>query len=90
MDKHKAGILDGFQIRELMKDAAFDETLSEVELSVWQSLLSLLTNILGNYQTAEFVKEIEELLMSFRQLRARISVKLHFLQSHLEYFLMKC
>ena len=38
MEKVKAGIFDGFQIRKLMKDPKFDAAVSEAELSAWQSL----------------------------------------------------
>ena len=79
MEKLKASIFDGPQIRQLVKDPMFDKTPREVELSVWQSLKSVVTNFLGNYQSAEYKKEIEELLKSFCQLGAQISVKLHFL-----------
>ena len=81
MEKLKAGIFDGPQIRELMKD-------SKVELSTWQSLKSVVTNTLGNHWNAEYEKEIEELLKSFRQIGARTSVKLHFLG--LYYFPKNC
>ena len=36
MEKLKAGIFDGLQIKELMKDPMFNEALSEAELSAWQ------------------------------------------------------
>ena len=35
MEKLKASIFDGSQIRELIKDPMFDEALSEAELSTW-------------------------------------------------------
>ena len=66
----------------------FDESPSKVELFARQSLKSRVTNFQGNHQSAEYEKEIDELLKSFRQLRARMSVKLHFLQSH--YFPKNC
>ena len=65
-----------------MKDAMFNKALSKAEMSTRQSPKSLVTNFLGNHQSAGYEKEIEELLKSFRQLRARMSVKLHTLQSH--------
>ena len=76
MEKLKAGIFDSPQIRELMKDPIFDKAQSEAELSSLQSLKSVLTNFLGS---VEYEKEIEELLKSSRQLKAQMSVKLHFL-----------
>ena len=52
------------------------------ELTAWQSLKSVVKNFLRKHWSVEDEKEIEELLKSFRQLRAQMSVKLHFLQSH--------
>ena len=61
-----------------MKYPVFNEALSGVALSAWQSLKSVVTNYPENHRSAEYKKEIEELLKSFHQLRARMSVKLHF------------
>ena len=47
-EKLKAGIFDGPQIRELMKDSKFDDTPSAAELSAWKSLKSIIINFLGN------------------------------------------
>ena len=73
-----------------MKDPMFDEALSNAELSTWKLLKSVVTNFLRNHQSAEYEKEIEEPLKSFHQLGAQMSVKLHFLWSHLDYFLKNC
>ena len=54
MEKLKAGIFDGPQIRELMKDPMLGEALSEAELSAWQSLKSVVTNFLENHQIVEY------------------------------------
>ena len=85
MEKLKVDIFDGPQIRELMKDQMFDQALIEDELSARQSLKSIITNILGNQENAEYEKKIDGLLKNFCQLRTRISVKLH-----LDYFLKNC
>ena len=70
MQKLKAGIFDDPQIRKLIKDSMFDQTLSKDELSAWQSLKLVVTIFLGNHQSAEYEKEIKEVLKSFHQLRA--------------------
>ena len=90
MENLKAGIINSLQKRELMKETRFDEELSKADLSAWQSLKSVVKNFLGNHRSAELEKEIEELLKSFHQLGARMSVKLHFLQSLLDYFPKSC
>ena len=61
-----AGIFDGPQTRELMKDSVFNEALSKSELSAWHSLKSVVVNLLENHRSAEYEKEIQELLKSFR------------------------
>ena len=65
----KQGIFDGPQIRELMKDPMFYKALSEAELSVWQSLKSIVTKILVNHLSAEHEKDIEEIRKSFPSTR---------------------
>ena len=89
MEKLKAGIFDAPLPRKLLKDPIFDEALSEAELPSWQSPKSVVTNFLGKHRSAEYEKEIEELLKSFLNFRVRISIKLHFLQSHFDYFFFK-
>lgn len=64
--------------------------ITEAELSAWQTLKSVVTNFLANHWSAEYEKEIEELLKSFHQLRVPMSVKLPFLWSHLDYFPKNC
>ena len=90
LEKLKAGIFDGPQIRELMKDSTFDDALSAVELSAWPSLKSVITNFLRNHWSAEYEKEVDDLLRNFQKLGACISVKFHFLRSHLDYFPHNC
>ena len=52
--KVTAGIFDGPQIRELMKDEKFDECLSDKELQAWVSFKSIIKNFLGNYRSADY------------------------------------
>ena len=67
-----------------MKNQKCDEVLSEGELSAWQLLKSIVTNFLRNHRSSEY-KKVTEIL-----LEVRISVKLHFLQSHFDYFPKNC
>ena len=90
MENLKAGIFDGPQIRELIKDASFDDALNPVELAAWLSLKSVIANFLGNHRSPQYQKVVDELMENFQQLGARMSVKMHFLQSHLDYFPENC
>ena len=53
-----------------MKDPMVDEALSEDRLTAKQSLKLVVTNFLGNHRSAEYEKEIRELLKSLRELGA--------------------
>ena len=72
LGKLKSGIFGGPQIRELMKGSMFDDALSTAELSAWRWLKSVITNFLGNNRSAEYEKEVDELLKNFQKLRARM------------------
>ena len=65
MEKLKAGIFDGPQIRELMKDASFDESLNPIELFAWMALKSVIVNFLGNHRSSEYQKMVDELMENF-------------------------
>ena len=86
MDKIKAGIFDGPQIRELIKDTNFNGALNPAELSAWFSIKSVIAGFLGNHRSSQYQKVVDELMENFRQIGARMSVKMHFLQSHMDYF----
>uniref|UniRef100_A0A6A7G1J7 Uncharacterized protein n=1 Tax=Hirondellea gigas TaxID=1518452 RepID=A0A6A7G1J7_9CRUS len=88
--KLKAGIFDGPQIRELMKDPKFDESMEDNERNAWLAFKSIVTNFLGNRRSPEYGRVVEELLQSFQALGARMSIKMHFLSSHLDYFPENC
>ena len=45
-----------------------------------------MNNFLGNKKSSEYVLIVQELMQSFKALGARISLKMHFLRSHLGYF----
>ena len=86
MEKIKAGIFDRPQIRELIKDTSFDDARNPAELSAWLPLKSVIANFLCNHRGSQYRKVVDELMENFRQIGARMSVKMHFLRSHLDYF----
>lgn len=88
--KLNAGIFDGPQIRTLMKDRQFDQAMTETELNAWEAFKSVVNNFLGNERSPEYVLIVQELMQSFMVLGARMSVKMHFLSSHLDYFPDNC
>lgn len=86
MEKLKAGIFDGPQIRTLMKDANFIKVMTAVEVEAWKGLVSVVENFLGNHKAPNYTEIVQQMLESFRILGANMSIKLHFLHSHLDRF----
>lgn len=88
--KINAGIFEGPQIRELFKDSKFDCSMDVNEKKAWQAFKSIVSNFLGNYRSPEHERVVEDLLLSYQVLGARMSIKMHFLSSHLDYFPENC
>lgn len=88
--KLSAGIFDGPQIRMLMKDPGFIEVMCMEEKNAWQSFKALSLNFLGNNRSPEYKAVVESLIKHFQKLGVRMSIKLHFLRSHLDYFPDNC
>lgn len=86
IEKIKAGVFDGPQIRQLMKDEKFIETMSELEKNAWLSFKEIATKFLGNTRAENYTEIVQKLLDSYKTLGCNMSIKLHFLHSHLDKF----
>jgi hypothetical protein len=85
--KIKEGIFIGPQIRELMKDQDFERSLNESEKAAWRSFQKVVKNFLGNKKAKNYEDMISELIENYRAaLRCNMSLKMHFLDSHLDSF----
>jgi len=85
-EKVREGLFMGPQIRKLMLDQTFEATMKSVELDAWLSLKSVVYNFLGNHKHPDYVTIVENLLKNFQKLGCNMSLKVHFLHSHLDYF----
>ncbi|KAK4873204.1 hypothetical protein RN001_015233 [Aquatica leii] len=63
-EKLKAGIFDGPQIRQLIKDPQFTASMNEIESNAW----------------------LENMLSNFNILSCNMTIKVHYLYSHLDRF----
>lgn len=84
--KIKEGMLTGPQIRKLILDTDFDRTLSKKELRAWTAFKEVDSKFLGNEKSPNYENLIEELLKSFENINVNMSLKIHFLNSHLDFF----
>ena len=88
--KLNAGIFDGLQIRTLLKDKKFESTMECIELRAWLAFTGVVDGFFGNKRSSEYIIHVRQLLETFQSLGARMSIKIRFLQSHLDYFLKNC
>ena len=84
--KLKEGIFVGPQILEVLKDTDFEELLNLKELRAWESFKSVCSGFLGNKRVPDYQACIEKLLKSYEDMGCRMSLKIHFLHSYLNFF----
>jgi len=84
--KMKEGICIGPQIRGLTQDKQFDKTLNETERNAWLSFKRICKDFLGNHKAANYQDVLQDLLTSYKAMGCNRSLKIHFLDSHLDIF----
>ena len=84
--KIKEGIFIGHQIGEMMQAKQFDEDLNETESNARLSFKRICKDFLGNHKAANYQDVVQELLTSYQSMGCNMSLKIHFLESHLNFF----
>lgn len=85
-EKLKAGIFTGPQIRKLIKDSNFQNYMNNIEFSAWSSYVSVIKNFLGNHKADNYEELVQRMLSDYKNIGANMSIKVHFLHSHLDSF----
>ena len=70
-----------------MKNEKFEEKMKSVKKDAWVSFKGVTQTFLGVYKDPNYATIIEKMLQNFQKLGCKVKLKIHFLQSHLEYFL---
>lgn len=84
--KLKEGIFTGPDIRKLISDTEFDNTMNDLERQAWVSFKEVVCKFLGNNKDPDYEEIVRNLLVHYKELGCNMSLKVHFLDSHLEYF----
>ncbi|KYQ53584.1 hypothetical protein ALC60_00111 [Trachymyrmex zeteki] len=85
-EKIKAGIFVGPQIRQLMKTTDIESVMTTVEREAWISFKKVVKGFLGNNKASNYKELVHDMNNNFRNLGCNMSIKLHYLRSHLEWF----
>ena len=83
--KLREGIFDGSQIRKLLKVSVFVTKMTSTEKRAWLSFKNVVKQFLGNVKSPDW-KEYSRMVDNFQKLKCSMSLKLHFMDSHVEYF----
>ena len=84
--KLSAGIFDGPQIRQLIRDPEFENSMNDVELEAWKAFVLVVKNFLGNNKATNYEELLNNMLTAFRNLGCNMSVNMHYLFSHMDQF----
>lgn len=60
--------------------------MNEAERKAWLSFVEVVRNFLGNRKAENYVQLVNEMLNNFRNLGCNMSIKVHYLHSHLDRF----
>ena len=86
MGKLKAGTFDGPQIHNLMQSQTLTAHMTVAEKAAWCSYVSVIQEFLGNTKARNYQNFVDVMLQNFQALGAKMSIKLHYLFSHLDFF----
>lgn len=72
--------------RQILADKNFFTTLPEAHKAALNALKDIVDNFLGNVKAPNYVQLAEKLLLEYKKIGALMSLKMHFLMSHIQEF----
>ena len=84
--KVKGGIFVGPQIRRMLAFEKLEKQMSDLERNAWQAFRIIVKRFLGNHRRDDYVMVMSNLIESYEKLGCHMSLKLHFLHFHLDFF----
>ena len=63
-----------------------EENHNPLEKKAWNQFCWVVENFFGNCKSSSYASIIQDFLSSYKNLGARMSLKIHFLHSHLHFF----
>ena len=84
--KVESGIFVKPQIRRMLASEKLEEQMSDLKRNAWQAFRMIVEEFLGNHRRDDCTMVVSNLIESYEKLGWRMSLKLHFLHSHLDFF----
>ena len=83
--KLKEDIFVGLQILEVFEDPEFENALNALDLRAWHAFKWICSNFFENFKSNSN-QGVAKLFVAYKEIECCISLKMHFLHSHLEFF----
>ena len=84
--KIKGGIFVGPQVKTMLQSEKLESVMTKVEKEAWIAFRDVVHGFLGNNKDPNYKQLVSKLIEKFRTLGCRMSLKIHFLHSHLNFF----
>lgn len=84
--KLENGVFTGPQITKIIKSQAFKSSLNKNELDAFKAFEQVVQNFLGKNKSANYEQIVKKLLTTYSKIKCNMSLKLHFLESHINIF----
>ena len=84
--KVKGGIFTGPQIRQMLGSKELEDNRTALERDAWQSFRNVVHGFLRRNKADNYKDLAETLLQTYFKLGSRMSLKMHYLHSHLDFF----
>jgi hypothetical protein len=84
--KLREGVLNGPQIRKLAEDDCFEKLMRRLERDAWIAFKDICGGFLGNHRAENYRELVQKLILSYQKLGVNMSLKIHLLHSHLDFF----
>ncbi|GBN40775.1 hypothetical protein AVEN_933-1 [Araneus ventricosus] len=88
--KIKEGVFVGPRIKQLFTDSNFEKLLRSKEKQVWDAFYQVSINFLGTDKAENYKDLVEDMLALFQDFGCNMSLNIHFLDSHLNFFPDNC
>jgi len=72
-----------------MQDKQFDGDLNGIQRNAWLSIKRICKDFLGHHKSANYQDVVQDLLTSYNAMECNMSLKIHFMESHLDFFPIK-
>ena len=84
--KVNGGIFTGPQIRVMLQSERLEDVMTIVERNAWHAFRMVVQGFLGNNRNENYMQLIRDLMQTYHVLGCRLSLKLHYLHSHIDFF----